>query len=176
MYLNRHCFNGLCRFNQSGEFNTPFGKYERPYFPDAEMTGFAEKLKNVQLKVADFRKTFESIECGDVVYCDPPYLQIGGSGGFTEYSGASFSLNDQKDLATLAGEAAKQGATVLISNHDTPVARELYAGANRIVPLLVSRTISCDGNGRHKAREVIAVFNAKDEHTRRTRKQNGTNP
>jgi hypothetical protein len=37
VYLNKHCFNGLCRYNAKGGFNTPFGRYKKPYFPEKEM-------------------------------------------------------------------------------------------------------------------------------------------
>lgn len=37
LFLNRHGFNGLCRFNLAGGFNVPFGRYEKPYFPEKEL-------------------------------------------------------------------------------------------------------------------------------------------
>jgi len=45
LYLNRHGYNGLCRYNASGEFNTPFGRYKKPYFPEKEMLHFAGRPK-----------------------------------------------------------------------------------------------------------------------------------
>jgi DNA adenine methylase len=30
LYLNRHGYNGLCRYNLRGEFNVPFGRYKSP--------------------------------------------------------------------------------------------------------------------------------------------------
>ena len=37
LYLNRHGYNGLCRYNLRGEFNVPFGRYKKPYFPETEL-------------------------------------------------------------------------------------------------------------------------------------------
>lgn len=42
VYLNRHAFNGLCRYNSKGGFNVPFGKYKAPYFPEAEILAFCK--------------------------------------------------------------------------------------------------------------------------------------
>lgn len=44
--LNRYGYNGLCRYNLLDEFNVPFGRYKKPYFPEAELYHFAEKAQN----------------------------------------------------------------------------------------------------------------------------------
>ncbi len=45
LYMNRHGYNGLCRYNKSGGYNVPFGKYKRPYFPEKELNFFADKAQ-----------------------------------------------------------------------------------------------------------------------------------
>ena len=157
VYLNRHCFNGLCRYNKKGAFNTPFGTYARVYFPDDEMVAFAEKLQHAELEQLDFRQALARAGDGDVVYCDPPYVPLTATASFTSYAAGGFSKKDQEDLHQLAVEASGRGAVVILSNHDTPFTRKLYHGA-KLEFRLVSRTISCDGQNRNKAKELIAVF------------------
>lgn len=74
LYLNRHSYNGLVRYNSKGIYNVPFGKYKAPYFPERELTAFLDKLRgcDVTFAVQDFRSTFAALRPGDVVYCDPP--------------------------------------------------------------------------------------------------------
>jgi DNA adenine methylase len=158
VYLNRHCFNGLCRYNRKGAFNTPFGRYGKVYFPDDEMLAFAKKLSTAKLRQMDFREALAEAGEGDVVYCDPPYVPLTATSNFTSYAAGGFGKQDQQDLQKAALDAAARGAVVLISNHDTPFTQELYQGAKRVESMLVSRTISCDGQNRNKAKELIAVF------------------
>lgn len=113
-YLNRHCFNGLFRYNGSGGFNVPFGRYENPYFPHEEMLSMAEKLQGVELRTTDFRPVLEEAGEGDAVYCDPPYVPLSSTSNFTDYASGGFGPSDQADLAELALEAAQRGSTVVI--------------------------------------------------------------
>jgi DNA adenine methylase len=158
IYLNRHCYNGLCRYNKSGRFNTPFGRYSNPYFPANEMMEFAEKLSTAKLVAQDFRPTLAEATAGEVVYCDPPYVPLSASASFTTYAVGGFGPKDQAELAACCLGASRRGVMVLVSNHDTPETRELYKDAQQIVSLLVQRMISCNGAKRNKAEELIAVF------------------
>lgn len=157
LYLNRHAYNGLCRYNLKGGFNVPFGAYIKPYFPTEEMLFFREKSQQASFIKADFRETFAQAKKGDVIYCDPPYAPLSATADFVNYTGVKFSTQDQIDLADLAQQYAKKGIPVLISNHDTPFTRELYQQAH-LHTFEVRRTISCKGSLRTSVPELIAVF------------------
>lgn len=157
IYLNRHGYNGLCRYNSKGWFNTPFGQYSKPCFPEKSMRYFLIKAKNAVFKVADFRDIMHSAKKGDVIYCDPPYVPLSSTANFTTYSSGGFGSKDQVDLAELALELAGRGIPVLISNHATEFTLNAYKTA-RIERFYVQRYISCDGANRGKAEEVLALF------------------
>lgn len=156
VYLNRHGFNGLCRYSQTGKYNVPFGSYSKPYFPWNEMQQFYRLLKKSKLTQSDFASVMRQATQGDLVYCDPPYLPH-GEDGFTQYATGGFGWEDQCRLATAARKLAAKGIPVIISNHDTPQSRQLYEGAI-IHSFEVKRTISCNGKGRQPALELLAIF------------------
>ncbi len=92
LYMNRHGFNGLCRYNQKGGFNVPFGSYKKPYFPEDEMYFFAEKAKRATFVCEGYHQTFSRARKGCVIYCDPPYAPLSTTANFTSYAGNGFSL------------------------------------------------------------------------------------
>lgn len=157
IYLNRHCYNGLCRYNKSGEFNVPFGLYKQPYFPALEMRAFYKKSKQAKFICNDYQTVLTQCKQGDVVYCDPPYIPLSTTANFTNYSGQHFHLDAQQQLATLAEATAARGIPVLLSNHDTPLSREYYKQA-QLHSLQVRRFISCQGKGRQYVSELLALF------------------
>lgn len=157
LYLNRHGYNGLCRYNSKGGYNVPFGLHTNPYFPQKEMALFYQKSKQATFILNDFRKTFELAEKGDVIYCDPPYVPLLEHTKTFNYTSKIFSNEDQIELAELARETASKGIPVIISNHDTAFTRKQYQKAN-IKSFCVSRFINCHANLREPVKELIAVF------------------
>ncbi|AXR05194.1 Dam family site-specific DNA-(adenine-N6)-methyltransferase [Salinimonas sediminis] len=158
VYLNRHGYNGLCRYSLGGRFNVPFGRYKKPYFPAAEMHYFAEKAQRATFTCLSFEKVFSRARKGNVIYCDPPYAPISKTAAFTSYSARSFGMDAQSTLARLAAQTSKtRGIPVLISNHDLPIIRQLYSNA-AFTPLTVKRSISQKGNMRKPVAEILAYF------------------
>jgi len=157
LYMNRHGYNGLCRYNLKGGYNVPFGRYKKPYFPEKELWAFAEKSQKATFTCQCFRETYKQTQSGDVIYCDPPYAPLSPTASFTSYSGQGFKLNDQQELATLSEKSAENGVPVVISNHDLALTRELYNKATLDI-LQVKRTISQKAGKRLKVNELIALY------------------
>lgn len=157
LYLNRHSYNGLCRYNSKGYFNVPFGRYAKPAVPVKAMLYFHQKSQQAVFQHADFRKTMNDAQPGDVIYCDPPYAPLSDTAFFASYTQHDFTPNDQSDLAILAEKTRQRGIPVIISNHDTQQTREYYKNA-RLIELEVARSISCQTTTRKKVGELIAIF------------------
>jgi len=147
-YLNRTGYNGLCRFNRSGQFNVPFGRYDRIHYR-RDFTSYRDAFAPWIFMSADFEQV--PLERGDFVYADPPY-----DVEFTKYEKNGFGWTDQERAAERL--AHHRGPVVLV-NQATPRIDALYRKLGyRVEYLSGPRRISCDGN-RAPAREVLATLN-----------------
>jgi DNA adenine methylase len=145
-YLNRTCFNGLCRFNKSGDFNVPFGTYNAINYA-TDFSEYKAVFKRWQFSNLDIEAL--KFEAGDFIYADPPY-----DVEFTTYSAGGFSWDDQVRTVELL---AKHDGPVVISNQATARIIDLYKSHGfELTYLDGPRRISCTGD-RTAAREVLAM-------------------
>ncbi|MFK8259666.1 Dam family site-specific DNA-(adenine-N6)-methyltransferase [Erwinia sp. AnSW2-5] len=158
LFLNRHCYNGMVRYNQQGQFNVPYGKYKAPYFPEAEIRAFAEKAKRATFICADFSETLELVLSGDVIYCDPPYNPLEGKDSFTGYHTGGFGTNQQQALANKLHSLARQGYPVIASNSDSVLTHGQYGyGRFDLHKITVARSVGASAGTRIMAPEIIAT-------------------
>ncbi|HDP0199345.1 TPA: Dam family site-specific DNA-(adenine-N6)-methyltransferase [Salmonella enterica subsp. enterica serovar Concord] len=157
LYLNRHCFNGLMRYNLDGFFNVGWGKYKAPYFPEEEIRAFRLKSHACVFMTAGFERTLRLAGDGDVVYCDPPYEPMPGTAGFTNYASGGFSWDSQVALAESCVAAHQRGAKVFISNSTAPRVIELYERHGFTLHRVnARRSISSKGSTRETANDIVA--------------------
>jgi len=147
-YLNRTGFNGLCRFNSSGKFNVPFGRYAQINYRK-DFLEYQKVLANWQFQITDFEQIVP--DESDFLYADPPY-----DVEFTRYSKNDFTWHDQERLAVWL---RKHTGPVLASNQATSRIVELYSDLGfRVEKLSAPRRISCNGD-RKPADEILATRN-----------------
>ena len=155
IYLNRHCFNGIYRTNQKGDFNVPYGAAGAGGVPSLQrFQECSRTIKRARLSSQDFDEFIRGTVCaGDFVYLDPPYA-VANRRIFRQYDKHSFGLDDVERLANCLDFIDSVGASFLVS----------YADSAEIKPLLsrwVSRRISTQRNvagfaeHRRKAVEVL---------------------
>lgn len=98
-YLNKHCFNAISRFNNKGEFNTPFGYMKNPNFSKENIILVHNKIKKWTILNKNFRSIFTCLNKQDICFCDPPYVEFSSTSGKLKYHRGGFNYQDQLDLA-----------------------------------------------------------------------------
>ena len=150
----------MCRYNLRGEFNVPFGRYRKPYFPEDELYFFAERARNAMFICEGYASSMARAQQGSVVYCDPPYAPLSATANFTAYHTNSFNFEQQQHLAELAHGLKGNLVPVLISNHDTELTRQWYRQADDLHVVRARRSISSNGGTRKKVDELLALYSA----------------
>lgn len=154
IYLNKTCFNGLCRYNAKGEFNAPMGSYKNPKIYEKHTILEANNaLKDVEIFNADFKIIMDYTKKSDFVYFDPPYYPLNKTSSFVSYTDI-FLEDEQIRLFNIFKELDSIGVKVLQSNSDTMFIRELYQDF-QIIEVQANRAINCKGDRRGKISELL---------------------
>jgi DNA adenine methylase len=159
VWLNHTCYNGLFRVNRKGEFNVPFGFYQKPaIFTEAGLKAASRLLNksHAQLVSEDFEQVLADAGKGDLAYLDPPYDPLNGTSSFTTYTARGFTVDDQARLARVVRDAVARGCRVILSNSPSPMVKRLYEGF-RFESVLVPRAINCDGGKRTAVDELVVI-------------------
>ena len=112
-----NAFNYQIRFNNSGQYNMPFGR-NRSYFNpilEKRFIKFVDKLKelNITFINKDFKDlNIDTLKSDDLVYCDPPYLITCAS--YNEKNG--WNKTHERELLKLLDKIDGKGIKFALSN------------------------------------------------------------
>lgn len=157
IYLNKTCYNGLYRVNNSGEFNSPFGRYKNPNIVNETTIRAVSKYLNtnkITILNGDFEDALKEIKKGSFVYFDPPYHPVSESSNFTGYVQGGFDIYEQVRLRDLCNKLNEIGINFLLSNSATQFIEDLYKDY-KISYVKANRSINSNAKKRGEIDEVL---------------------
>jgi len=153
IYLNKTCFRGLFRVNRKGQFNVPYGDYDRRYYDPDNLLRVAEILRHVEIRRGDFADCVRDATARDFIYFDPPYYRLGGYSDFNRYTADQFRAEDHTRLADLCRDLDRGNVRWALSNSDTTFVRDLFQGFH-VLEVQNRREINL-GAGTREIRELL---------------------
>jgi len=150
LVLNKSCFNGLYRVNAKGDFNVSKGLMPPPLIGAAELSEISALLGRSSIHCESYLRACVRAEHSQAfVYLDPPY-----DASWTGYTKEGFDAGDQEALRDACLHLNAAGCLWMVSNHDTPLLRELYAGFF-FTPIQVQRSIGSHKKAATSAAELV---------------------
>lgn len=120
-FINKTAYSGMIRYNNSGEYNVPFGRY--PNFNTKLITlKHSELLQNAEIYNLDYKKIFDMAKKDDFMFLDPPYDCV-----FNDYGNIDMMNGFNEDEhRRLAKDFKNLKCKALMIIGKTPLTLELY--------------------------------------------------
>jgi len=120
-FINKTAYSGMIRYNSKGEFNVPFGRYER-LNTSLVTKKHSDLLANAEIYNTDYKNIFDMAMPDDFIFLDPPYDCIFSDYGNVEYKDG---FNDDCHIE-LAKDFKNLNCKALLVIGRTPLTEKLY--------------------------------------------------
>ena len=120
-FINKTAYSGMIRFNNSGEYNVPFGRY--PNLNTRLITQQHSGLfQGAELYTLDYRQVFDMAQEDDFIFLDPPYDCV-----FNDYGNIDMMNGfDEVEHRRLAADFRNLPCRALMVIGKTPLTEGLY--------------------------------------------------
>lgn len=155
IFLNQTSYNGLYRVNKLGNYNVPYGFRKNWEYDIKRIHAASLLLKHANIKFGDFEANKYKIQCGDLVFIDPPYTVSHNNNGFIEYNKNLFSIQDQYRLSKYIDYIKKKDAYYILTNAAHEKIEEIFEKGDRRISLDRYSLIGGKESKRKKVSEYI---------------------
>lgn len=120
-FINKTAYSGMIRYNASGDFNVPYGRYKHLSTKQVSFS-HCELLKRTEILNADYSEIFNICKDDDFVFLDPPYDCV-----FSDYGNIEYKDGFNEDChRRLAEDFRNLHCKTLMVIGKTPLTEELY--------------------------------------------------
>jgi DNA adenine methylase len=143
--INKTCFRGMYREGPNG-FNIPFGNYKKASSigTEKDYVRVSDLIRDVQFSCCDFAESMASVDEGDFVYMDPPYVPTDAT-SFVGYVKGGFPMEKHLELFTMIKEFP-EGTAWSMSNSNNGLVLDHFGGYN-IMDIEARRAINSKNPG-----------------------------
>lgn len=120
-FINKTAYSGMIRYNNKGEYNVPFGRYES-FNTKLATQQHSKLLQNAELFNVDYSQIFNMTQADDFVFLDPPYDCV-----FNDYGNIGMTNGfDETEHRRLAADFKNLQCRALMVIGRTMLTEELY--------------------------------------------------
>ncbi|WP_074011181.1 DNA adenine methylase [Numidum massiliense] len=120
-FINKTAYSGMIRYNKKGEYNVPYGHYNR-FNANVLTRQHSELLRSAHICTTDYGRILRETNDNDFIFLDPPYDCV-----FTDYGNLRFSGDfAEAEHRRLAADFKNLSGKALMVISKTPFIEALY--------------------------------------------------